>query len=110
MTDHIERLLSSVDVLRKKQRQLGEARARGVSASAIQAYERDVDFVAGFVERDVNALRKLVARVPKLTWGVKLQSSAWWIGAHYSKHNLRWCINLIPCVTVWITKPGGKTP
>lgn len=25
-------------------------------------------------------------------------------------HNKRWCINLIPCFTFWITKPGGNTP
>jgi len=44
----------------------------------------------------------------KCGWLVNKGSA--WIGVHYSKHNLRWCINLIPCVTVWITKPGGKTP
>lgn len=33
-----------------------------------------------------------------------------WIGVRYSPHNKRWCINLIPCFTFWITKPGGNTP
>lgn len=33
-----------------------------------------------------------------------------WVGAHYSEYNRRWCINLIPCFTIWITLPGGKTP
>ena len=33
-----------------------------------------------------------------------------WVGVHYSPHNKRWCINLIPCFTLWITKPGGNTP
>lgn len=33
-----------------------------------------------------------------------------WVGVHYSPGNKRWCINLIPCVTLWITKPGGTVP
>ena len=33
-----------------------------------------------------------------------------WVGAHYSKHNRRWCVNPLPFVTFWVTLPGGKTP
>lgn len=33
-----------------------------------------------------------------------------WIGAHWSPANKRLCINLIPCVTLWIVAPGGVTP
>lgn len=41
---------------------------------------------------------------------LKFQIGGLWLGAHYSKHNRRWCINLIPCCTLWITLKGGKTP
>lgn len=33
-----------------------------------------------------------------------------WVGAHFSPYNRRWCINVLPCVTVWIALPGGKSP
>ncbi|UYA98955.1 hypothetical protein IVIADoCa9_19 [Xanthomonas phage vB_Xar_IVIA-DoCa9] len=50
------------------------------------------------------------APVARWKCGWLVNKGSVWMGVHYSKHNLRWCINLIPCVTVWITKPGGKTP
>ena len=42
--------------------------------------------------------------------GVKFQLGGVWIGVHYSHFNRRACINIIPCFTVWIAFPGGKTP
>lgn len=33
-----------------------------------------------------------------------------WIGAHYSSFNKRLCMNLIPCVTIWVCWEGGKVP
>ncbi len=42
--------------------------------------------------------------------GALFQPRALWVGAHYSRHNRRWCINLLPCLTVWVTLPGGKEP
>ncbi|AGR48101.1 hypothetical protein SmphiM12_469 [Sinorhizobium phage phiM12] len=42
--------------------------------------------------------------------GVLFRLGSLWIGAHWSPHNKRLCLNLIPCVTVWITLPGGITP
>lgn len=45
-----------------------------------------------------------------MKWGLKFQLGGAWIGAHYSPYNRRWCINLIPCVTVWVTLKGGKVP
>ena len=33
-----------------------------------------------------------------------------WIGAHWSPYNKRLCINLLPCVTIWVTTPGGVEP
>jgi len=43
-------------------------------------------------------------------WGWLVRRESLWMGVHYSPHNKRWCINLLPCVTLWITKPGGNTP
>ncbi|QEG09737.1 hypothetical protein CPT_Pepon020 [Stenotrophomonas phage Pepon] len=40
-------------------------------------------------------------------FGVLFQPTALWLGAHYSKHNRRLCINLLPMVTLWIARPGG---
>lgn len=42
--------------------------------------------------------------------GLRISLSAWWIGMHWSSYNRRLCVNLLPCVTVWITMPGGKQP
>lgn len=42
--------------------------------------------------------------------GLLINRHAWWIGAHYSTGNARLCVNLVPCVTVWWTRPGGITP
>lgn len=37
------------------------------------------------------------------------KESAWW-GLHYSKHNKRYCLNLLPCCTYWWITEGGKVP
>ena len=42
--------------------------------------------------------------------GWLFNAGALWIGAHYSPSNRRWCINLVPGLTVWITLPGGLPP
>lgn len=44
------------------------------------------------------------------TFGWLVNRGSVWVGVHYSKHNKRWCINPIPCVTFWVTKPGGNVP
>lgn len=43
-------------------------------------------------------------------WGVLFRWSSLWVGAHWSPHNRRWCVNLLPCVTLWVALKGGKTP
>lgn len=48
--------------------------------------------------------------LPRWRCGWLLNKHSLWMGVHYSTNNKRWCINLIPCVTFWITKPGGNTP
>jgi hypothetical protein len=42
--------------------------------------------------------------------GFLFQLGGVWIGAPYSRRNRRWCINLLPCLTLWVTLPGGNTP
>lgn len=42
--------------------------------------------------------------------GLLVRKGSFWVGVHYSPYNRRYCINLIPCVTIWITLNGGKTP
>lgn len=42
--------------------------------------------------------------------GFLFNPGACWIGAHWSPANRRWCINLLPCLTVWVALQGGKEP
>lgn len=42
--------------------------------------------------------------------GLLFRWESLWVGAHYSPYYRRWCINLIPCVTIWIALRGGMTP
>lgn len=42
--------------------------------------------------------------------GILLRAGSAWVGVHYSPHNRRFCINLIPFVTIWITREGGTPP
>lgn len=42
--------------------------------------------------------------------GMLTRAGSFWIGAHWSTYNKRLCINLIPCVTIWVTFKGGITP
>lgn len=42
--------------------------------------------------------------------GIIVRLGSFWLGAHWSPYNRRLCVNLIPCVTVWVTLPGGNTP
>lgn len=42
--------------------------------------------------------------------GIICRTGSLWIGVHWSPYNKRFCINLIPCVTFWVTLPGGVIP
>ena len=44
------------------------------------------------------------------TWGILFQRGGLWVGGHYSTYNKRWCINIIPCCTIWFCKEGGTPP
>jgi hypothetical protein len=48
--------------------------------------------------------------VNKTTVGILFRWRSVWIGVHYSTHNKRTCINLVPFVTLWIVTTGGRTP
>jgi hypothetical protein len=45
-----------------------------------------------------------------MKYGLLFRSGSMWIGVHWSKQNRRFCINLIPFVTLWITLKGGNVP
>lgn len=45
---------------------------------------------------------------PKI--GILFRLQSFWIGAHYSIACKRLCINLVPCVTIWIILKDGKAP
>ncbi|MDT4328509.1 hypothetical protein ACQE3D_10825 [Methylomonas sp. MS20] len=52
------------------------------------------------------------AENPQAHWryGWLIRPGSLWIGAHWSSANKRLCINLLPCVTVWVVMPGGVAP
>lgn len=47
---------------------------------------------------------------PRWRWGILFKLESLWVGIYYSAKNKRWCINPLPCVTLWVTKPGGYVP
>ena len=42
--------------------------------------------------------------------GILYRWGSLWVGVHWSLENRRICINLIPCVTLWVVLAGGKVP
>ena len=50
--------------------------------------------------------------VPRPVWsaGVLYNPHAWWLGVHYSPACHRWCINILPCLTLWVRGFGGNEP
>lgn len=55
-------------------------------------------------------LAELARRIYGNKWGVLFNTSALWIGVHYSPYNRRYCVNLLPCATIWFTTKCGKAP
>ena len=43
-------------------------------------------------------------------FGVLFNPAALWVGVHYSHYHQRVCINLLPCLTVWVCGPRGELP
>jgi len=48
--------------------------------------------------------------VRKIQHGYILRWKSFWVGLHYSDFNKRYCLNLLPGVTLWWTGEGGKAP
>lgn len=42
--------------------------------------------------------------------GLLLNRRAFWVGWHYSEHNRRLCINVLPCITIYYVRPEGFIP
>lgn len=51
-----------------------------------------------------------IAREDKFRFGIHVRRGSLWVGAHWSPYNRGLCINIVPCVTVWIAWPGGRAP
>lgn len=45
-----------------------------------------------------------------MKFGLIVNWRSLWVGAHWSTFNKRLCVNLIPCVTLWVTAKGGNVP
>jgi hypothetical protein len=66
--------------------------------------------LAGYVMLGFALPVLLLAQKPRWRCGWLVRLGSAWIGAHWSPRNRRLCVNFIPCVTLWIAWPGGKTP
>jgi len=42
--------------------------------------------------------------------GLLFRLGSFWVGVHYSPQRKRVCINVLPCITVWIVMKGGDLP
>lgn len=58
----------------------------------------------------IYALIVIISNIFTYKVGILFRLQSFWIGIHYSKSCKRWCINLIPCVTLYICKPDGYIP
>lgn len=70
----------------------------------------ELDFMRSLTPTELSAYIDFRQQQKRWHCGLLFRPGSLWIGIHWSKKNKRWCINLIPCVTFWVTKPGGKTP
>lgn len=44
---------------------------------------------------------------PNKTFGTLIRLESFWIGIHYSKACKRYCINILPCFTIWFILKDG---
>jgi len=57
-----------------------------------------------------SAIESICPDMAGVKFGVLFRLSSLWIGVHWSPFNRRLCVNVMPCVTVWIALPGGNVP
>ena len=49
-------------------------------------------------------------KLGRYTIGMQCRLHSFWVGVHYSPYNLRYCVNLVPFITIWLVLPGGCVP
>lgn len=50
----------------------------------------------------------LLLAIINIEFGILFRYQSFWIGLHYSKHCKRYCLNIVPCCTLWWTVDGIK--
>ena len=61
-------------------------------------------------QRSYFTKRKGPVRAPLGRVGLLWNWRAGWVGVHHSAKDRRTCINLLPFLTIWYTRPGGMLP
>ena len=49
----------------------------------------------------------LLVCIEDKTAGILFRLQSFWIGLHYSKQCKRYCLNIIPCLTIWWISGDG---
>lgn len=52
---------------------------------------------------------KKITLQKKITVGVIVDPTSFWIGLNYSSSTKRYSLNLMPCITLWVTFTRGQT-
>lgn len=107
--------------LTQEQYEMSEAERKvSLDAEAMVEIERDIssmrsrliglqqDFLGYSFGKPIETVQ--IKRVKSMRSGIIFRKGSAWMGAHWSPFNKRLCINLIPCVTIWVTFKGGITP
>lgn len=68
-------------------------------------FEKQLDKSIGQAMFDKSVLLITIKRKPN--FGILFRLESFWIGLHYSKACKRYCLNLLPCITIWWCKKDG---
>ena len=52
----------------------------------------------------------VISNISTKNFGFIFRPKSFWMGIHYSDYNKRFCMNIIPCCTIWWIKKGGVRP